>query len=292
MASTIEKDDPLFGKAFSDTKPMTEDPKEVAQRRSSFSTVGRKVLGLTEEEASQATATTHTRKRKSSDSTRLSRKAKKAKHDTHRVDSRQAVIQDVEGAETRKSKKGTQEDGKAARERKSKDERRARKKLDQAQIAGAGAMWETAVVEAAAEAEPSKKRRRKMATEVPDTSLKQVIMLDAGQSSSKKRKRSKSKVVPRDDEVLRDGGAVDASTEAVDAKPVKDKKRKRTKEQRGQAETEMLKSANDATADTEVKKKERKRRRTKHREANNDEAASDAETKTTKKKRKKTEADD
>jgi len=47
LESTIKKDDFLYGKAFSDTKPMAEDPQKVAQRRLSQSTVAPGiVLGL------------------------------------------------------------------------------------------------------------------------------------------------------------------------------------------------------------------------------------------------------
>jgi len=47
LESTIKKDDFLYGKAFSDTKPMAEDPQKVAQRRLSRSTVAPGiVLGL------------------------------------------------------------------------------------------------------------------------------------------------------------------------------------------------------------------------------------------------------
>jgi len=287
MASTIEKDDPLFGKAFSDTKPMTEDPKEVAQRRSSFSTVGRKVLGLTEEEAAQATAMTHLGKRKFSDTTRPGPKAKKSKHDIAWADSHPAGSEDVEGARSRKRNKEPRE-RKASKEYRA--QRKAEKQLEQAQNAGAGAAAQEV---AATGLKPSKKRRRGSAKEAPDISVEQVATPSDADSigKKKKRKQSKNKADPADNEMLLDNGAASASSEAVDAKPAKDKKRKRTKERSEQAETEIAQTAVDVPVDTEVKK-QKKRRRIKHKTVDDVEGASNAATKRKSKKRKKAEADD
>lgn len=99
MESTIKKDDPIFGIAYSDTKPMKDDPLQLARRRTSFVEDGA-VLGVSGIEEVKKD-----KKEKNDKKEKKSKKDKKRKRDSDEDDAAgKETIQDEERAEKRQRK--------------------------------------------------------------------------------------------------------------------------------------------------------------------------------------------